>query len=176
MARPKLNIRAAVVGFCLVCTLELACITLPPTESDYSRSAAGKSQPTSISGAVNRAFSAFEIGASKVGGDVRINIMPHHDQPCGLSVQFPQELRPGTYSIDDRAHSSDVDVFVEYSNDCKTEVYLSVAGLLYLKSVGKQYSGDFEVKAVHHLTPSKTIRIWGNFTEVPSPQDDLKTP
>src|SRR5262245_39455049 len=55
-----------------------------------------------ITGAVSKTFMPTEVSAVKIGDSVGINVF--EKEPCGVALQFPNDLSPGTYPMDDALH------------------------------------------------------------------------
>jgi hypothetical protein len=161
------NNKVALSCLVLFLALGIACITLP---NPYDSSPAAKST-IRFSGAFGGVYTPREINAVKTGNRVAINFLPQFG--CGVSLQFPKDLKPGIHPIGDRLHSSDVEVVGEFRSefkpDCGKDLYLSTAGRLNLTSTGEMYSGTFEFSAALSRDLSQTMRVSGNFVDVPSP-------
>lgn len=122
----------------------------------------------SIRGVVSKSFAPEEVNAVKLGERVSINLVENF--PCGVTIQFARDLKPGTYPINDHMRNVVVDVAGEYSPDCgKTGTYLSTDGSLKLTDSGDKYSGTFDFSAALAREPTKTIRVSGNFTDISPP-------
>jgi hypothetical protein len=118
-----------------------------------------------ITGIVNNTFTPEEISLFKVADSVGINFVEKF--PCGVSLQFPMDLKPGTYPITDHLHSPSGKVFGNYSPDCgKTGTYMSTGGTLNLTTASGTYTGTFEFAAGLNRDDSKKINVSGSFADL----------
>lgn len=134
----------------------------PPAIPDGARS------EVVISGAINKSYTPLEVKVLRISDDVGVLFV--ETEACGVSVQFPIETQPGTYSFGDHLHQPVVDVLGEYAPDCGTAgVYLSTQGTLKLTESGSKYAGTFAFTAGNHKDQSKTIQVSGAFNDLSLP-------
>jgi len=121
-----------------------------------------------IKGSVAKTFTPEEVSAFRLSDHVAINIVEKF--PCGVSIQFPKDLKPGTYPIEDHFHSPFAKLFVEYSADCgHTGIFMSTKGSLTLTTAGTLFSGKYEFIATLSNDDSKQINVSGTFSDVVLP-------
>jgi hypothetical protein len=122
-----------------------------------------------ITGAIDKTYTPQEVYAVKIADSVGIGL--DEEFPCGVSLQFPIDIQPGTYPIEDVLHEIVSDVFGRYGEVCDLEEghYASTAGTLTLTATGASFSGTFEFSAASVRDNSKTIQVSGSFSNVPFP-------
>lgn len=158
-------------GLIVLTVFALALVLLAACRKPGSATSSGSAPQTGevvISGAINRRYTPLEVTALRISDDVGILLV--EKDTCGVSVQFPSDAQPGTYSFGDHLHQPVVDVLGEYAPDCgKQGFYLSAKGTLKLIASGSKYSGTFEFTAGNHKDESKTIQVSGSFNDVSLP-------
>jgi hypothetical protein len=92
-----------------------------------------------ITGAIERTYTPGEITAVKIDKYIGINM--NEQFPCGVTLQFPIDIQPGTYSIGDRLHQPINDIFAEYGISCNRAgilvgAFKSTKGTLTLTASG----------------------------------------
>jgi hypothetical protein len=131
-----------------------------------------------ITGAVNKRYTPQDVAAVKISDRVGINLNEREDDVCGVSIEFPRDLQPGTYNIGDQLHSLRqmvvVDISGEYGTFCNeggslSDTYQSTEGTLTLTTSGSRFSGTFQFAAGQIKDESKTIQVSGSFESVPRP-------
>ncbi len=127
-----------------------------------------------ITGAINKTYTPKELTAVKIGDRVGINV--NESDVCGVSLQVPIDIQPGTYPIEDHLHSPVVNIFGEYDapfcDDTPSElkhVFSSTQGTLTLTMTGKKFSGTFQFTAGNVKDESKTIQVSGSFRDAALP-------
>jgi hypothetical protein len=133
-----------------------------------------------ITGAINKTYTPEEAMAVKISDHVGINL--NEKSVCGVSIQFPIDMKPGAYPIRDHLHVRDhlhepvVDIFGEYDaqfcDDTPVELkhtFLSTTGKLTLTATSGKFSGTFEFTAGNVQDKSKTIQVSGSFSDVALP-------
>jgi hypothetical protein len=131
-----------------------------------------------ITGAVNKKYTPQEVAAVKIADSIGINLNEHEDDVCGVSIDFPRDLQPGSYPFGDQLHSLRqmvvVNVSGEYGTFCNeggslSDAYQSTQGTLTLTASGAKFSGRFQFDAGQIKDESKRIQVAGSFESVPRP-------
>jgi hypothetical protein len=131
-----------------------------------------------VTGAVNTRYVPEDVRAVKIADRVGININEKENDPCGVSLAFPDDSQPGTYAIEDSLHALQklvvVHVTGEYGAFCNTDgslsgTFESTTGTLRLTASGAKFSGSFQFAAREIKDESKTIQVSGSFAGVPRP-------
>lgn len=122
-----------------------------------------------ISGAINKTYVPEEVTAVEIVDGVGISL--YEEFPCGVLIQFPLDVQPGTYPIEDQLHQVITEVFGRYGELCDSDegFYESAQGTLTLTTTGERFSGTFEFTAGNVTDNSKTIQVSGSFSDVSLP-------
>jgi hypothetical protein len=131
-----------------------------------------------ITGAVNKKYTPQEVAAVKIADSIGINLHEREDDVCGVSIDFPRDLQPGSYPFGDQLHALRqmviVNVSGEYGTFCNeggslSDAYQSTQGTLTLTASGAKFSGSFQFAAGQIKDESKRIQVAGSFDSVPRP-------
>lgn len=137
----------------------------PSTAAPATTTPSSNAGQVVISGAVNKTYTPVNVEAGTLGSSMIINL--HENSTDGISLAFPPDTQPGTYTIQDSSHHAVVDFSGQYSSFSSDAFYLSTKGTLTLTAVGSKFSGQFQFSATHNKDASKTIDVSGSFTDVP---------
>ena len=168
--------RSSIALTALALALFAACGKSSPATAggnESKASAPDNARQVVITGAINKTYAPREVAAVKNGEYVGINV--NEKSVCGVSLQFPIDMQPGEYPIEDKLNQVAAKVSGEYGAFCDSggslsgNTYESTNGKLTLTASGEKFSGAFEFTAGNIKDRSKTIQVSGSFSNVSSP-------